>query len=323
MDIVAATAAESKSLADSESMKMAARKINLRVITLYTLAMLTASFLVPRNHPFLNGKAQSVGSSSVFLIAVVEAGLPAVAHFFNAMYVFSAFTCAINSMYVASRVLHTLALREQTGPRWLTRRLQECHLGVPLRTVFATAGLMMIAYMGPTGGPGQVKRKYFRRSNLGDHHCSKLCTNVRISRLDEAKTLGNTSQAQSGCYERDHPRYPYKSHGQWLKGAYGLFSCLILIIFNGVGAFLETPFNVRHFLAAYIGVPVFFLLVIGYKFKKHGFHFSRWGPERSNDLQNTVQVTSKTRKGRLEFPDDGFTAENGKTFVKWIWTWMK
>lgn len=156
MDIVAATAAESKSLADSESMKMAARKINLRVITLYTLAMLTASFLVPRNHPFLNGKAQSVGSSSVFVIAVVEAGLPAVAHFFNAMYVFSAFTCAINSMYVASRVLHTLALREQTGPRWLTRRLQECHLGVPLRTVFATAGLMMIAYMGPTGGPGQV-----------------------------------------------------------------------------------------------------------------------------------------------------------------------
>ncbi|EFE38398.1 hypothetical protein TRV_06944 [Trichophyton verrucosum HKI 0517] len=320
MDIVAATAAESKSLADSESMKMAARKINLRVITLYTLAMLTASFLVPRNHPFLNGKAQSVGSSSVFLIAVVEAGLPAVAHFFNAMYVFSAFTCAINSMYVASRVLHTLALREQTGPRWLTRRLQECHLGVPLRTVFATAGLMMIAYMGPTGGP---ERKYFCCNNLGYPHWSKLYTNSCISRLDEAKTLGNTSQAQSGCYERDHPRYPYKSHGQWLKGAYGLFSCLILIIFNGVGAFLETPFNVRHFLAAYIGVPVFFLLVIGYKFKKHGFHFSRWGPERSNDLQNTVQVTSKTRKGRLEFPDDGFTAENGKTFVKWIWTWMK
>ncbi|KAM5437033.1 hypothetical protein MferCBS31731_005688 [Microsporum ferrugineum] len=282
MDIVAATAAESKSLADSESMKMAARKINLRVITLYTLSMLTASFLVPRNHPFLNGKAQSVGASSVFLIAVVEAGLPAAAHFFNAMYVFSAFTCAINSMYVASRVLHTLALREQTGPRWLTRRLQECHLGVPLRTVFATAGLMMIAYMGPTGGPGQ-----------------------------------------SGCYERDHPRYPYKSHGQWLKGAYGLISCIILIIFNGVGAFLETPFNLRHFLAAYIGIPVFFILVIGYKVKKHGLRFSEWGPERSNDLQNTVQVTSKTRKGRLEFPDDGFTAENGKTFLRWVWTWMK
>ncbi|KAM5429511.1 hypothetical protein McanMca71_003160 [Microsporum canis] len=326
MDIVAATAAESKSLADSESMKMAARKINLRVITLYTLSMLTASFLVPRNHPFLNGKAQSVGASSVFLIAVVEAGLPAAAHFFNAMYVFSAFTCAINSMYVASRVLHTLALREQTGPRWLTRRLQECHLGVPLRTVFATAGLMMIAYMGPTGGPGQ------RLGELATN-CTVSCLIVYTAicgtylcfyrTLNEAKNLGNTSQAQSGCYERDHPRYPYKSHGQWLKGAYGLISCIILIIFNGVGAFLETPFNLRHFLAAYIGIPVFFILVIGYKVKKHGLRFSEWGPERSNDLQNTVQVTSKTRKGRLEFPDDGFTAENGKTFLRWVWTWMK
>ena len=32
MDIMAATAAESKSLADAESMKMAARKINIRII---------------------------------------------------------------------------------------------------------------------------------------------------------------------------------------------------------------------------------------------------------------------------------------------------
>lgn len=156
MDIVAATAAESKSLANSESMKMAARKINLRVLTLYSLAMLTSSFVVRMDHPFINGKGQSVGARSIFVIAVVEAGIPAMAHFINAMYVFSAFTCAINSMYVASRVLHTLALRDQTGPEWITRRLRECHLGVPTRTVFATAALMLVGYLGPTGSTGQV-----------------------------------------------------------------------------------------------------------------------------------------------------------------------
>ncbi|WEW60397.1 hypothetical protein PRK78_005882 [Emydomyces testavorans] len=155
MDIVAATAAESKALADSEAMKMASRKISLRIITIYTLTMLTASFTVPWDHPFLNGKAQSVGAQSIFIIAAVEAGMPVLANFFNAMFLFSAFTCAINSMYVASRVLHTLALRDQTGPEWITKRLRLCHAGVPIRTVLVTAGLMLVGYMGPTGAPGQ------------------------------------------------------------------------------------------------------------------------------------------------------------------------
>src|SRR5205809_660781 len=168
MDIVAATAGESKALGDAESMKMAARKISLRIITLYTLSMLTASFVVPTDHPFINGKGQSIGSRSVFIIAAVDAGIPAAAHFFNAIFVLSSFTCAINSMYVASRVLHTLALRGQTGPEFITRRLRQCSSGVPLRAVLATAAMMLIAYLGPTGAPGEVRREQRHRQR-------KLC----------------------------------------------------------------------------------------------------------------------------------------------------
>ena len=158
MDIVAATAAESKALSDSESMKMAARKINIRIVTLYSLALLTASFVVPSNHPFINGEGQSVGSHSIFIIAVVEAGIPMAAHFFNAVFVFSSFTCAINSMYVASRVLHTLALREQTAPDFITERLKRCRSGVPVRAVLVTAAMMLIGFMGRTGAPGEVSK---------------------------------------------------------------------------------------------------------------------------------------------------------------------
>jgi len=156
MDIMAATAAESRALADVESMKMAARKINLRIVTLYALAMITASFVVPADHPFINGGGQSVGAHSLFIIGVVEAGLPALAHFFNAVFVFSAFTCAINSMYIGSRILHTLALRGQTGPEFITRRLRQCRSGVPVRAVFATSAMMLIGFMGRSGSPGAV-----------------------------------------------------------------------------------------------------------------------------------------------------------------------
>jgi amino acid permease len=57
-------------------------------------------------------------------------------------------------------------------------------------------------------------------------------------------------------YDRDNPRYPYKSHGQWLKACYGLVACLLLVIFNGVGTFLEKPFDTRRFIASYISVGV-------------------------------------------------------------------
>jgi amino acid transporter len=161
------------------------------------------------------------------------------------------------------------------------------------------------------------------------------------------KLYGNASETQAASYDRNHPRYPYKSHGQWLKAAYGMSACIILVLFNGLKAFLEEPFGTREFISSYISVctrlifpncflgnllgrfsnwsqvPVFVLLILGYKIRKHGFRFSQWGPERSNDLRNTVQVTSDTRKGRLEFPDDGFSKENTIILFNWIWVWMK
>lgn len=76
-------------------------------------------------------------------------------------------------------------------------------------------------------------------------------------------------------------------------------------------------------LAFPLQIPVFFLLILGYKIKRHGFHFSQWGPERSNDLRNTIQASSEKRKGKLEFPDNGFTKDNGRTFVNWVWVWLK
>ena len=73
-------------------------------------------------------------------------------------------------------------------------------------------------------------------------------------RLEDAKLYGNTSESQAASYDRNNELYPYKSHGQWLKACYGMVTCALLILLNGVAAFLESPFNVRKFIAAYISV---------------------------------------------------------------------
>jgi len=186
MDIFAATAAESRSLSNSEAMKMAARKINIRIVTLYSLAMLTATFVVPYDHPFLNGSGTSVGSHSVFIIAVVEAGIPSAAHFFNAVFLFSSFTCAINSSYVASRVLYTLALQGQTGPDFITTRLKKCYNGVPIRAVLVTCLLMTLGYLGRTGSPGEVSLHSWESKRFTDNHteAQRTCLQLHSVLLD-------------------------------------------------------------------------------------------------------------------------------------------
>jgi amino acid transporter len=73
-------------------------------------------------------------------------------------------------------------------------------------------------------------------------------------RLDEAQKYGNSPQTQAGIYDRNHPRYPYKSHAQWLKAGFGMVACIILLVFNGVNAFLTDPFDIRTFIASYISV---------------------------------------------------------------------
>ncbi|KAK2846409.1 hypothetical protein FQN49_005748 [Arthroderma sp. PD_2] len=327
VDIFAATAAESRSLADSECMKMAARKITLRVILLYALAMLTCSFLVPYDHPFLNGEAVSLATESPFVIAVVEAGLPTAGEFFNGMYLFSSFTCAVNSIYVASRVLHTLALRDQTGPEFITKRLQQCHAGVPMRAVLATSLILALGYLGSGAGPGDRLRELSSNCTVSFLIVYGIicATYLRFYQsLQEANSLGNTAESQNGVYDRQNPRYPYKSHGQWLKACYGVVACIILLLFNGVAAFLKDPFDTRAFVVSYISVPVFIMLFVGYKIRRHGLRLTSWGPECSNDLRNCAQTTSGThRKGRLIFPDHGPTRRNWKAFFAWVWAWMK
>jgi len=54
-------------------------------------------------------------------------------------------------------------------------------------------------------------------------------------------------------YDRQNPQYPYRSHGQWLRGVYALFGCSLLVLFNGWRTF-SPPFSAGDFVACYIGV---------------------------------------------------------------------
>jgi len=144
-DAVAIAAAESKDLEVDESVKLATRKISLRIILLYTLATFTAGLNVPYTDPNLRVLASNSlpnGQHSIFIIAAVRAHLIGWPHFFNAFFIFSATSAGINGLYLASRLLHALASIPAAWPRWtltmaLRERLERTVYGVPMAAVFA------------------------------------------------------------------------------------------------------------------------------------------------------------------------------------------
>lgn len=87
-------------------------------------------------------------------------------------------------------------------------------------------------------------------------NCQLINNGIPVPRLEYAKLYGNVSESQAASYDRDNESYPYKSHGQWFKAFYGMVTCVILLLLNGVGAFLENPFGVTQFVSAYISASL-------------------------------------------------------------------
>ena len=142
-DTVAITAAENRDLAREESIKLATRKIALRILLLYTLAAFTVGLNVPYNDPNLedlNINSLKSGQHSIFIIQQVYDGLVHWPHFANAFFIFSATSAGINALYVSSRLLHALASLDDVWPRsnrfsFIKRRLRRTYNGVPVAAV--------------------------------------------------------------------------------------------------------------------------------------------------------------------------------------------
>jgi amino acid transporter len=163
-DAVAIAAAETKNLERDESIKLATRKITLRVVTLYALATFVVGLNVPYTDPNLKIFAINSlpnGQHSIFIIAAVRAHLTGWPHFFNAFYIFSATSAGINALYLASRLLHALACSPNAWPGWhpfevIRTRLQRTIWGVPSVAVCTSFMFGLLGFLAVKPSAAQV-----------------------------------------------------------------------------------------------------------------------------------------------------------------------
>lgn len=158
MDAVAATAYETRGFGNSENIKMSFRKISIRVILLYFFAIVAQSFPVAYDdtHLSFSNHGLASGASSPFMIAIVNAGIKGLPHILNGFFIFSSSSSGANSLYVASRTLHALAVERKVFDGPIQRQLRLTSYGVPLVAVGASASFGLLAFMSTKATSTQV-----------------------------------------------------------------------------------------------------------------------------------------------------------------------
>jgi len=255
----------------------------------------------------------------------------------NAFWIFSAFSCGVNGLYTASRLLHALASVRNAWPTrlyWLKARLERTtSKGVPLAAVFTSWLFGFLGFLGAQPQPAQVLGRLAILSSASmmivymfigiSFLFFKTCT-VEAEPNDPVVMDSDDGP----LLNRAAANYPYRSHLQWFRSAFAAFSCFLFLFFNGWKAILS-PFNAADFVASYIAIPIFCLLVVLYHVKDertwNPFRWTRRATMNVSGPMETTQTDPLKRRGRLHRQNlkRFWSYENLVVFRDFIWVWMK
>jgi amino acid transporter len=163
-------------------------------------------------------------------------------------------------------------------------------------------------------------------------HCVICVAYLRFYECVNCAARGNDQRIDPNqnlrAYDRgDDHFYPYRSHGQYIRAWYGMCGCFFIILFNGWSS-VVSPMSINDFLASYINIPIFIVLILAYRVRLEGFNPSNWTRRANEDLRNPLSIAQsdpRLRRGRLHRanPDVLFSRGNAERFIQWLWVWLK
>lgn len=121
--------------------------------------------------------------------------------------------------------------------------------------------------------------------------------------------------------------YPYRSHLQWARAAFASIACFLFLFFNGWKSLLS-PFLPADFVASYIAIPIFLMLVAFYHMASESLSPLQWSRRATMNISGpmeTAQTDPLRRRGRLHRRNlQRFWArDNLISFREFFWVWLK
>ncbi|KAL8755942.1 MAG: hypothetical protein Q9184_004654 [Pyrenodesmia sp. 2 TL-2023] len=229
----------------------AIRQVFWRILIFYVGMVFFIGILMPWNDERLLGKGSKTAASPL-TIALSDARIHAGASLINSVIVIAVISAGNSSLYVSSRTMLFMA-RSGKAPRILGKVTKS---GVPWVALLFSNFIACIAFLSVSESAGTVYEALITLSGVATFIVWGTIATVHIR-----FRKGLAAQNQSvDTLPFKAMWYPY---GTYLALAANVF----LIFFQGYTAFLN-PFSAKDFVVSYILLPVFVILLVGYKLWK-------------------------------------------------------
>ncbi|MFM1655161.1 amino acid permease [Brevibacillus sp. B_LB10_24] len=231
----------------------AIRQIFWRILLFYILAILVIGLLIPYDSPnLISGDVDSVAMSP-FTLVFQKAGLAFAASVMNAVILTSVLSAGNSGMYASTRMLWVLA-KEGHAPRFLAKLNSR---GVPLNALLATTVIGALAFLSSLFGDGAVYIWLLNASGMSGF-IAWLGIAVSHYRFRRAYLAQGHQLAE----------LPFRAKWFPIGPIFAFAICLIVILGQNYQAFLGGNIDWNGVLVSYIGLPMFLIVWLVYKFVK-------------------------------------------------------
>lgn len=245
-ELIALSAGET--IAPRRNIPKAAGRFVWRLAIFYGFGSFIIGVIVPSNDPqLLSGSSNA--SASPFVIGIQRAGIGGLNHAINAAVLTSAWSAGNAFLFSGSRVLYGMALNGE-APKIFGRTNRN---GVPWTAVLATWTVGLLAYLNVSSTGARVFT-WFSNISTVSGFIAWIVVMITYIRFRKAMVYNNMLD-----------QLPYRTKLQPYSTWFVLSVIVLLTITNGFGVFTKANWNVPDFLAAYITIPIFFVLYLGHK----------------------------------------------------------
>jgi amino acid transporter len=232
---------------------LAIRQVFWRIVFIYMGSALFFGMTCPYNAEGLVGGA-SAAVKSPMTIAIQNAGWKGGVHLINAFIFITCLSACNSSIYIGSRTLLYMG-QNKKAPKilgWTNKR------GVPIPAIVLTNAFGALSLMKLSTGAGKAYSYIINLSGVSTFLVWGAISFIHIRFRTAWKKQGHSVS-----------ELPFKSALYPYNAYFGLVANIFLALIQGWATF--SPFNAGNFVDAYILLPLFAIIWIGYKlvFKTH------------------------------------------------------
>lgn len=248
-ELIGIAAGESKN--PEKNIPKSMKQVFWRILLFYILSIFVVSLIIPYTDPNLLRNDMADISVSPFTLVFQNAGLLSAAAVMNTVILTSVLSAGNSGLYASTRMLYALA-KDGKAPKLFTRLSKN---GVPHFALFATTIIAMLCFLTSMFENQQV---YLWLLNLSGMTGFIAWLGIAISQYRFRRGL----MAQG--YDLFH--LPYRANAFPFGPIFAFVLCTVITIGQNYQAFLQDKIDWNGVIATYIGLPIFFLIMLSYKF---------------------------------------------------------